>query len=154
MNDLNDDDLEIDDDTTQEDAPSAKPKQGGSTVRLVVRIVVGGALIVLLVLAVFDNRQKSAAEGTFKLWDDKLHEIVETGKDMRKSDVEVLIQGNPATKSGKPGKEHRFARSMTTYTWSGPFRDYSVTIYYGLGADDPIVEEIDSSWESPEPAGA
>jgi len=154
MNEFSDDDLEIDDDVPQEDSSAEEAKPGVSPVRVVVRIIVGGALIVALVLAWLDFRQKRAAEGTFRSWDDKRYEIEETGKDMRRSDVDVLIQGNPATRSGKPGKEHRFARSETKYTWDGPIRDYSVTIYYGLGADDPIVEEIspiveETSWESP-----
>jgi len=151
MNDMTDEDLEggleIDDEQTSAD----QPVKDRNTGRTVARVVIYGALLVLLVLAGLDFRQKRAAESSFKSWDDKFHEILETGKDMRQSDVVSLTQGNPNTISGRPGKEHRFSRSMTKYTWKGVFREYSVTVYYGLGADDPIVEEIVSSWTG-EPA--
>ncbi|MEO1999201.1 MAG: hypothetical protein ABGZ17_28485 [Planctomycetaceae bacterium] len=150
MSDMTGEDLEVDD----EPAQAVQPKDRRSMGRLVTRIIIYSGLLVALVLALLDFRQKQFAEASFKSWDDKFHEIVETGKDMRRSNVELLKQGNPTAISGKPGKEHRFARSMTKYIWKGPFREYSVTVYYGLGADDPIVEEIVSSWSLIDPADA
>lgn len=120
---------------------SPKPKKSGLTRE---RIVIFGALGVLVVLALIDYRAKTAARNTGNAWREALKGKAFNAS-LRQSELTPYIEGSPRT-SRRPltaaeKAEFRLATEVETYTWTGILRNYKVEVIFGLG-EDPSVEGI------------
>jgi len=117
---------------------SEKPK---SPATLITRIVVFGALGVLLVLAGLDYRAKKSAQATADAFRKAIDENTEG--EILKSQLKPLIQGSPTVSAADPSATGSKVVGVTgeAYTWKGILRNYTVYVGYGTG-DDPSVENI------------
>lgn len=98
----------------------------------VLRFVVYGSLAAaaLLVYLERDARQEAVATG------DAWRNVIEqkdrkSERNLRQSELAGYIVGKPSVTRSDPTKSSSEARVLETYTWSGPFRDYSVVVYLG-----------------------
>jgi hypothetical protein len=99
----------------------AKEKPTGNKTRdLIIRIVIFGALGVVLVLAVLDYRIKQQATNTGAAWRELLKEANEN--DVARLHVEALqegIEGSPVLSENQ---------GQNVYTWKGTFREYVIKV--------------------------
>jgi hypothetical protein len=120
----------------------AKPvKTAKSPAVLITRIVVFGALAVLLVLAGLDYRAKNSAQATADAFRKAIDDNPEV--EILKSQLTPLIQGSPAVSAADPSASGSKVVGVTgeAFTWKGILRNYTVYVGYGTG-DDPSVENI------------
>lgn len=108
----------------------------------IIRVVVFAVLGVGIVLGVKELRARQAAQSSLAAVSGQMASASDE-KPLLKSQVKPLIVGTPTLETA----DHKALNApiVTTaerYTWSGPFRNYTVTIGYSLGAD-PEVELVE-----------
>ena len=147
-------------DPTTEPQPSeaAAPGPAEKPGRRVGRIVLWCVLVVLVVLAFLDFRTKSAAQET---GDDLRSALRENpiGTDLKASELGKYIQGEPTRETIEnvpremldklPQDLRLLVSTAAVYTWKGIFREYKVTVFFGLGSDPPV-EAVEGPGQAPE----
>lgn len=118
-----------------------KSEKSRSPATLITRIVVFGALALLLVLALLDFNAKKSAQGTADAFRNAIDGNPEG--EILKSQLQPLIQGSPAVSAADPQAVGSKVVGVTgeAFTWKGILRNYTVYVGYGTG-DDPSVENI------------
>lgn len=116
--------------------------------RLVTRIVIFGALGVLLVLAAIEYQQKNSALQSYNNLRDHQDSVFKEDGEVKWSDVESQLTGRYEITDEELDSSSFQYRSKKQIKWSGTFRSYSVFCYLGLG-DDPVVMDFNASWEVP-----
>jgi hypothetical protein len=107
---------------------------------MVIRTVVWGTLGVLVVLTLLDMKSRVAAQRTRDAWQAAQKEKVDSNRDLHRSDLEPMIQGSPSLPpvEEEADRHQDICRKVLRYTWPGIVRDYTVSVYLGLGQDASV----------------
>ena len=65
-------------------------------------------------------------------------EMLDQNKDLRMSEVNQYIAGTPSCVTMPADNHTQMCKKMKQYTWKGFFKDYSITVYVGLGENPSI----------------
>lgn len=108
---------------------------GNKTRDWIIRIVIFGALGVILVLAVLDYQAKTQATETGAAWRGLLSEANEKhASDLPLEKLKDSMKGSPEITENT---------GQNVYTWKGPFRSYAITVNYDSRSPAKAVDDID-----------
>lgn len=113
-------------------------------VRFALRIVLYGALLIMLVLAGMDFLTKQAAQKTGRVWADMLQDRDSRNEDLSISALEANMSGEPRVSRDVVGR----GAHTRSYIWSGIFREYEIRVALDkeINPGDPVVMEINPQW--------
>ena len=106
-------------------------KSSGGSTTIVIRVVVFGALAVLLVLAFLDYQAKNAKTRSFE----KLSDAISEREQLLVSEVDNMLEGNPSVE-GDPATD-----SEVIYTWK-VLRSYKMRLLVGSNGTDRVVDDL------------
>ena len=115
---------------------------GNKTRDWIIRIVIFGALGVVLVLALLDYQAKTQATETGEAWRNLLTESNEGG------DSELPLDTLKDSMKGSP--EVSETKGQNVYTWKGQFREYAITVSYDARFPEKPITSIEGPGESAE----
>ncbi|WP_417378101.1 hypothetical protein [Gimesia sp.] len=93
---------------------------------------------IVFCLAMIDFYAQTYAHETELALQHAQTEMLDQNKDLRMSDVNLYIAGTPSVVT-KPADNHtQMCKKMKQYTWKGFFKDYSISVYVGLGENPSI----------------
>ena len=124
-------------DKTSAKKSSKKPPKN-PTMDWIIRGVIFGTLGILLIMALLDFMAKQSATKTSEAWRAAMTAVSEH-EDLTKSKFDLVpIQGSPGVTTEKAPANPYAALTVSTYTWRGTFRSYTVKVYFGMGKDASV----------------
>tara|TARA_R110002095_G_scaffold208540_2_gene194331 strand:- start:7975 stop:8433 length:459 start_codon:yes stop_codon:yes gene_type:complete len=126
------------------DAPEARtvypslPVPSKKFYQTVTKIVIWSLGTIFFCLAMIDFYAQTHASETGIALQSAQAEKLEINKDLRVSEVERYIIGSPTVHTCPADKYTHMCKEMKQYTWKGFFRNYSISVYLGLGKDPSI----------------
>lgn len=103
-----------------------------------IRILTWTLGTIVFCLAMIDFYAQTYAHETELALQHAQTEMLDQNKDLRMSEVNQYIAGTPSVVT-RPADDHtQMCKKMKQYTWKGFFKDYTITVYVGLGENPSI----------------
>jgi len=93
---------------------------------------------IVFCLAMVDFYAQAHAHETELALQHAQNEMLDQNKDLRMSDVNKYIAGKPSVLTRPADNHTQMCKKMKQYTWKGFFKDYSISVYIGLGENPSI----------------
>lgn len=94
--------------------------------------------LTIFCLAMVDFYAQTHASETGIALQSAQNEKLEINEDLRISDIEKYIVGSPVVQTRPADKHTNMCKEMKEYTWKGFFKNYSISVYLGLGVDPSV----------------
>ncbi|WP_417382994.1 hypothetical protein [Gimesia sp.] len=93
---------------------------------------------ILFGLAMVDFYAQTYAHETELALQHAQTKMLELNRDLRMSEINEYIAGTPSVVTRPADNHTQMCKKMKQYTWNGFFKDYSISVYVGLGEDPSI----------------
>lgn len=103
-----------------------------------IKITVWTLGLIVLCLAMVDFYAQTHANETGIALQSAQNEKLEINEDLRISDIDKYIVGSPVVRTRPADKYTNMCKQMKEYTWKGFFKNYSISVYLGLGSDPSV----------------
>lgn len=111
------------------------------------KMIVWTLTTIIFGLVLFDFYVQTQAKETKIALQCAQTEKLEVNKDLRVSEIDQYIAGSPVVQT-RPADQHtNICKEMKQYTWKGFFKNYSISVYVGIGKD-PSVDFVHSPGET------
>lgn len=132
------------------DAPEARPLYPSTTTahptqyQAVFKTAIWIAGAAVLCLAMTDFYAQTYAHETEIALQQAQAEKLDINKDLRLGDIAPYISGSPTVSTMPADKYTHMCKVMKQYTWKGFFKDYTLSLYVGLG-ENPSIDFVHGS---------
>tara|TARA_R110002111_G_scaffold258083_1_gene326882 strand:- start:132695 stop:133153 length:459 start_codon:yes stop_codon:yes gene_type:complete len=126
------------------DAPEARtaypsiPVPSKRFYQVATKIVIWSLGTIIFSLAMIDFYAQTHASETGIALQSAQAEKLEINQDLRISDIGSYIVGSPTVETRPADKYTHMCKEMKQYTWKGFFKNYSISVYMGLGNNPSI----------------
>ncbi|QDV18918.1 hypothetical protein Pan153_35790 [Gimesia panareensis] len=129
------------------DAPEARPLYPSTTahhqtqIQSIVKTIIWTAGAIIFCLAMFDFYAQTYAHETEIALQQAQAEKLDLNQDLRLNDIAPYIAGAPIISTRPADKYTHMCKEMKQYTWKGFFKNYTLSLYVGLG-ENPSIDYV------------
>ena len=133
--------------TVSIDAPESRSLHSSTNIQsqrsylTAIKTVVWVTGTLLVCLALFDFYAQTYANETGIALEHAKHEKLNQNKDLRLSEIAPYISGSPTVVTRPADRYKHMCKEMKQYTWKGFFKNYSISVYIGLG-ENPSIDYV------------
>jgi hypothetical protein len=126
------------------DAPESRPLYPSTTahrpaqLQSIFKTIIWTAGAAVFCLAMFDFYAQTYAHATEIALQQAQAAKLDLNKDLRMADIAPFISGSPEVSTLPADRYTHMCKEMKQYTWKGFFKEYTLSLYVGLGENPSI----------------